>query len=444
VWIDTADEPVALRRGRALAALAEALEDEDRARVARELARLERDGGSLAKAVAAVVESGHARLRYGMTHAHAAAECLLRLRDECDDPVRRLACGSEALGYLGREVMREPLRPYAEGEAAWNAADFLAAIESQDEAAALKPVHGALRAGLRLQELMPTLLQAALAHYNDFGHTLIYLSHLPGLVRQLGDASQRPLLRAWVRSAVYATREDLLPDFKAYAPALLAWPAAAGGAPIAKSSSGAALEPAAFEGQSVRHTLDAVVRAAATHPDAALREALLAAGAHHLLRYDEAVGERTDNPVADNVGWLDFSHAITFGHALRQLLPPHSPLWHEGLLQMALFIGRNTPYLEADSSSAQALRLWHVDDAAAFDARCRARVLDHGLGLDIFPAHWLKTWMAVRSELGAGMAASTGASLLAALNRLFAARFKQRHALRMAHQALATVSREAG
>jgi hypothetical protein len=398
------------------------------------------------QAIAHVVEAGHARLRYGMTHAHAAAECWLRLRAECDDPVQRLACAGEALGYLGREVMREPLRPYAEVLAAWSEAGFLAAIETQDEAAAVARLHGALRTGLGLQALMPALVRAALAHYNDFGHTLIYLSHLPGLVHRLGADALRPLLRAWVRSAVYATREDLLPDFKSYAPALAAWPEATGVDDTTSQRAAIAgpLDPAAFEALSVRDTLAAVVGAAATHSHAALHEALLAAGAHHLLRYDEAVGERFDNAVADNVGWLDFSHAITFAHALRQLLPQHSPLWREGLLQMALFIGRNAPYLQAGISTARALQRWQVDDAAAFDARCRAQVLDHGLGLDIFPTHWLKTWMAVRAEIGAGIAPATRASLLAALNRLFAARFKQRHALRMAHQALATVSREAG
>ena len=446
VWVDTADEPAAKRQARALSALVEAGEDEDRARIARELARLERDGGSLKQAIAHVVDAGHARLRYGMTHAHAAAECWLRLRAECDDPVQRLACGSEALGYLGREVMREPLRPYAEGEAAWSEAGFLAAIEAQDEAAAVTRLHGALRTGLGLQALLPTLVQAALAHYNDFGHTLIYVSHLPGLVRQLGADALRPLLRAWVRSAVYATREDLLPDFKSYAPALDAWPAGPGARDIGGGhvASAQPLDPAAFEALSVRDTLSAVIRAAATHRHAVLHESLLAAGAHHLLRYDSAVGERVDNAVADNVGWLDFSHAITFAHALRQLLPQHSPLWREGLLQMAMFMGRNTPYLQTGISTPQALQRWQVDDAAAFDARCRAQVLDHGLGLDIFPVHWLKTWMAVRGEVGAGIAPATAASLRAALNRLFAARFKQRHAMRMAHQALAIVSREAG
>ncbi|MFN0186025.1 MAG: Rieske (2Fe-2S) protein [Aquabacterium sp.] len=442
VWVDVADEPPARLQARALAALDDAMELDDRPRIARELARLERDGGSPAQAVAHAVLAGHARLRDGMTHAHAVAECWLRLRDELDDPVQRLACSTEAVGYLGREAMRQPVVPYSDATSAWDAARFAAAVEAQDEAAALAPLQGALQSGVALDALMPTLTQVALAHYNDFGHTLIYLSHLPGLVARLGTASLRPLLRAWVRAAVRCTREDLLPDFKAYAPALRAWPAT----PAAHAATAADVQTlaAAFEARSVRDTLATVVDAAAVQPPDQLREALLVAGAHHLLRFDEAHALRTDNPVADNVGWLDFSHAITFAHALRRLLPLGSPLWREGLLQMALFLGRNRAYLVPGLDSAEARRPWAVADGAAFDAACRAQVLDHGLDPDIFPAHLLKTWLAVRGEIAGGVAPDTAASMRAALRRLMAARFKQRHSLRLAHQALALVGRESG
>jgi hypothetical protein len=109
---------------------------------------------------------------------------------------------------------------------------------------------------------------------------------------------------------------------------------------------------------------------------------------------------------------------------------------------MALFAGRNTPWLAADDPAMPALRRWAVADAPAFDAQCRARVLDHGLAQYIFPVHLLKTWAAVRDEIALGVADDTAQALRAAVNRLFGARFKQRHLLRTARQAAGFVARE--
>jgi len=120
-------------------------------------------------------------------------------------------------------------------------------------------------------------------------------------------------------------------------------------------------------------------------------------------------------------------------------------LWPAGLLQMALFAGRNTPWLAADDPAMPAmpaLRRWAVADAPAFDSQCTARVLDHGLAQYIFPVHLLKTWVAVRDEIALGVADDTAQALRAAVNRLFGARFKQRHLLRTARQAAAFVARE--
>ncbi len=152
--------------------------------------------------------------------------------------------------------------------------------------------------------------------------------------------------------------------------------------------------------------------------------------------------QRTGNPVADNVGWLDFSHALTFGHVVRLQCTRQPALWPQGLLQMALFVGRNTPYLAADDAAMPALRRWAVADAQAFDAQCTAALLDHGLTLYILPVHLLKTWSAVRDEIALGVPDALAQALRAAVNRLFGARFKQRHVLRTAHQALGFVARE--
>ena len=148
--------------------------------------------------------------------------------------------------------------------------------------------------------------------------------------------------------------------------------------------------------------------------------------------------------MAENVNWLDFSHALTFGHAVRLQCTREPALWPAGLLQMALFAGRNTPYLAADDPAMPALQPLGGGRCARPSTReCRARVLDHGLAQYIFPVHLLKTWVAVRDEIALGVADDTAQALRAAVNRLlFGARFKQRHLLRTARQAAGFVARE--
>jgi hypothetical protein len=48
----------------------------------------------------------------------------------------------------------------------------------------------------------------------------------------------------------------------------------------------------------------------------------------------------------------------------------------------------------------------------------------------------------VRDEIAAGLPDNARVAMLAAVNRLLAVRFKQRHALRTAHQALGFVEKE--
>ncbi len=434
VQIDLQEPGPAERIAQALAQLDAAMADNDRPRIARELARAEKAGATAEAVLLHAIACSHDRFRYGMTHAHAAAEAWLRLRDGQTDPAARLACLAEALGYLSIECLREPACPYTEAVLAWDADAFLAAVEAQDEATALALLQGALGAGRGVEDLLPTLTRAALAHYNDFGHSLIYLQHLRLLLPRLGAGAARPLLRLWLRALIYATREDLLPDFRAYAPALAAWPeAAAAGARHAPPA------VQALQGRSVKQTLAALLAIAAA-PVADLLPVLAQAAAHQLLRFDVRVATRADNAVADNVGWLDFSHGLTFAQALHALLPADSPLWPAGLLQLGLFVGRNTPYLDARLHLDDELARW--SGSAALATPWQQQVMDHGLGLDIFAVHWLKTSLAVDALASVGWPDGVVASLVAARGRLLAASFKQRHPLRNAHQALAFVARE--
>src|SRR5207302_3876449 len=113
----------------------------------------------------------------------------------------------------------------------------------------------------------------------------------------------------------------------------------------------------AFEGQSVREVLDATV-AAAGYPPLDVYFALMEASARHLLRFDERHALRTDNSIADNVGWLDFTHALTFGHALREQCARQPRLWPQGLLHLAMSLARNSPSLNPAIAAKAAIGEW--------------------------------------------------------------------------------------
>ena len=94
----------------------------------------------------------------GMTHAYAAADVWLRLADSLADETQRLACATEALAYIAYDTLRE--RPYPlhrRERTAWDAEKFAAAVEAQDESAAIALVNGALAQGLHFADLEPAL-----------------------------------------------------------------------------------------------------------------------------------------------------------------------------------------------------------------------------------------------------------------------------------------------
>ncbi len=428
VWIDIADPPAAARQAEAMANLREAFDDHDYTRIAREAARLGLAGADLLDALRAAIRWSYDRLEFGWTHAYAGAADWLALYDaHAGDEETQLICLVEPIGHLADDVLRERTYPYGEDVLPYDEAAFLRAIEAEDEAAAIARLRGALAAGLGYPALECALTTAALAHYNNFGHALIYVAKAGPLVAGLGGEVAAPVLLSLVRVLIYSWREDLIPEFSGYAAAHEGW---------GSGANGVAPEAAAYRGLNVDNAL-ALTAAHAGSPPEAVYHALLEANAANMLTYDLAYQDHVERPIRDNVGWLDFTHGITFANAVRTQCTKFPELWPAGLLQMACFSGRNAPYTD------QALDVgeWRVEDPSAFFEATASGIFDHGRNEDIVSVHLLKTTLAARAEA----AANAGAApiLAAALNRFLNSPLKRRHVRRAARQAMSFVTLDA-
>ena len=169
-----------------------------------------------------------------------------------------------------------------------------------------------------------------------------------------------------------------------------------------------------------------------------LYDALLGAAAFNLLHFETAFERANDNAIADNVGWLDFTHALTFANACRHICEERPDLWPRAALQLALFIGRNRKYVHDDQDGAR----WRVDDPQAFLAGAATSLYDHGIPEPIIACHRLKVLLAVEDEWRAAPGGEWVETACAAVNRYLRTPMKRHHGLRTAAQALDFVARE--
>jgi hypothetical protein len=247
------------------------------------------------------------------------------------------------------------------------------------------------------------------------------------LIDRLGEAVAEPVLLALTRMLVRARREDRLPEFRAYDAALRDWDGT-GSSPA---------RAADFTGQSVEGALRLGVGSSG-RPRRELFDALIGAAGFNLLHFDTGFERATGNQIADNVGWLDFTHALTFANACRHICDERPDLWPQAALQLALFIGRNRKYVASGDNTGR----WRVDDRPGFLAAEEKALYDHGIPEPIVACHRLKTLFAVEDELAAAPDAPWGEPICAALNRFLNSPMKRHHGLRTAAQALDFVGRE--
>jgi nitrite reductase/ring-hydroxylating ferredoxin subunit len=427
IFIDLTDPPADAQRKHALSGLEAAVADNDASRMAREMARLERAGFDAKVAVAHAIGARNEFLEDGATHAYAAAADWLALADRAPSPQARLAALMEPIGHIAWDTQSAERFPYESELAKWDAGALVAAVENENEGAVLAQIRGGLNSGIAHHEILSAMGEAALAHYADFGHSAIYTFKARQLIERLGADVAEPILFALARSIILATREDHIPEFRAYASALAAWDGSGNTPAHAEDFYGLSIDAI------LKRTLDSCGR-----PPRELYDALLGAGAWNQLHFETAFQEAVDNPLADNVNWLDFTHALTFANATRHICETRPDLWPRAALQMALFAGRNKKYVDATQDTSR----WRVNDRDAFIVREMNALYDHGIPEPIIACHRLKVTFALEDELAAAPDAPWAGTMLAAVNRYLNTPIKRHHGLRTAAQALDFISKE--
>jgi nitrite reductase/ring-hydroxylating ferredoxin subunit len=426
IWIDLAEPPEEELIAHAKSNLIEAMDDFDYARMAREIARLANAGVDHREILTTAIFDVHDRFEFGTTHAFAAAADWVTRSELAEDSLKASVPILEAVAHMSRDALREPRYPFPEDSVTYDPLALARAIEAEDEGQAIGMVRGALASGLGCDDLLPVLAEAALSHYANFGHAAIYVEKTAKLVNQLGKNVEKPLLLALVRALIFGTREDLIPEFRAYGKALDDWDGN-GNAPVTGAD---------FHGLSVREALAWALQSSGRREE--LYSALIDASAWNLLHFDTAHDRRAEGKVDDNVNWLDFTHAITFASAARKLCSIRPDLWPQALLQMACFVGRNKMYVREDEANDQ----WRVEDADAFFADAYEELNDHGAWRSILACHRLKTLMAVDHELEVYPEAPFGQVMLAGLNRYLHTEMKAKHVMRTMRQAMEFVDQE--
>jgi len=423
VYLDLADPPPEELRAKAVDGLKEAFGEHEYERMAREVARYETSGGDPVDLLDYAFTWAADRFEFGMTHAQAGAPDWLALRAKLPDDRHsdRMIPLLEIIGNLSWDaIMQAGPFPFPGGTADRFDADALVdAIEREDEALAMALTRAALRDD-GPGALKAPLQRASLRHYQNFGHTPIYFDKTFELLGHLAPDTAPAVLLPLVRTLCKGAREDLIPEFRSYAPALDVWDGEGIAVP----------EPGEFRKQGVRPCLDKIAKAGGRID--ALYDTLFYAACDAMLHFDANYRSHIDKPIQQNVDWLDFTHAATHLNASRKICETRPELWPNALLQTGCFLGRNATFVDWDQDTSR----WEVDDADGFFADTFDQLLDHGEPVYIYPVHTLKLTTALQEEIARRPNAPWVPVALAALNRYLHEPAKKKHMRRVATQAL--------
>lgn len=443
VWADLSEPPKELRLARALKGFDAALMDGDFGWIARELCRVHAAVGSYQPAILRAIERSASELKYGFSHGYAGLTDALRLVDQWTEPEDIILALSCAFHHIGRDMISSQGHfPYPDTMAELFDAEVLSnALETEDEGRAIAHIQAAFTARSSEEGLMlvgPPLADYALRHYLGFGHGAIYTYKGLELAQRLDHSAALILIKSLTRALIYGEREECLPEFSIYQKIRTQVDTSSSIDPHLEDltdQSQFTLEPNVID--EVKNTGSALKwlqqQSDLGISHRVLYDQLLYLNAHNLLSFDLARQEATHISVGASVGWLSFTHAITFANAGRNLLELAPHRLPDILVQLACFYGRNRRY-----TAESMIKEWCISNREDLWNRCIELSLDSHIGLPIFVTHYLKLTVATFEELDTA-SSSTAEQLLAALNRFISSPLKQRHRRRAVYQALKLV-----
>jgi len=397
--------------------------EHDYERMARALCRYEVAGGTYESLAIQTLMKSRNQLERGFGHGHAGLADWIKLAGT--DNELRLVAFLEALGHFAWDGLFEQDAPISESAVHWDKNAFAQAIEAMNQGLAISLCNGGFEAGLGFKDLKPIFLDIVFSHYAGFGHPAIYIQKAEELINLLGREIEHLLCLQLTRYLCYAAREDLIPEFRGFTDLL---------AEQQKESSFSLPDSSSLSGMGLRQLLPLVDGASFSAQEK--WEALLAATAWDMLKFDHTRQNIIEQPIAQNVGWLDFTHAITFAEALYSHAVNEPKYWRSGHLQQACFIGRNARFL-----GEERFEQYKVLDPQTFISTQKAALFDMDVGEYIYSVHRLKLVIATEKLIGL-VSKNTCDLLLAALNRFLSSPLRQKHPARTAFQARATVMRE--
>ncbi len=299
------------------ASLRRGIERDDVGQVSRDVVRLLRADAEPADIMWEAVAHGAPRAEDGWGHSIAAAADCLAMVDlfEGDQRALPIVQGITAISESERDRPVRELPAPTSDRAAVTAAGFRAAVEREALADAQAILRAAIQRGDSVTELRPWFETVVSDHHLSYGHGAIYSQKAFELLDMVGWERADTVLPHLVPTIVHGTRENTLPYMRPFMRALATVDLAQLGAIEAdpgwvddgclsiallgsdRTAPVHAVADAFRDGAGVHGVLDSVVDAVC----------------ERMLRYDLA----GDFDVADDFGWLDITHGVTYAHAAR-------------------------------------------------------------------------------------------------------------------------------
>jgi nitrite reductase/ring-hydroxylating ferredoxin subunit len=427
--IDLSDIDPQVIKQKILDGIKVAFEKRQYGRLTRELARWKLSKFDLKDVLVHVISWSYDRFEFGMSHAYAAMADWIHLYQTESDLEHQIISLSETIDHTAFDVLRHQKFPYSNEALEFSAEKLFKAVEEQDLNKAEGLVKGAFEQGLGFKDLYTLYAKIALEHYNDFGHSLIYVEK----VKELSDFFESKVVDyqlslCLIRSLVYSTREDLIPEFSYYQKTL----------DLIKNKSFGTIdsfEMTIDDYKNQKELIEYFNQNFEKYSALAWYEQLLKMNAYQMNYYDDDYQFASDNSVQHNIGWLDFTHALTFSNAVRRVCEKTPELWKQGLMQILCFLARNRYYLKSERPDKKPLDYQNFSEL-------KAVLFDHGLALPIYSSHLLKTFMAVREEYDQSFSEDTKHQLITSLKTFFGAKLKQKHTKRLVKQGLKLVAKD--